>query len=72
MIRPSVGLAVAINRVLRQPDEWFDEPDDLDRLSRAVSAIDNIADPVEAAAVLAHRVAQAKPSEKATSEQRYC
>ncbi len=58
MIRPSVGLAVAINRVLRQPDEWFDEPDDLDRLSRAISAIDNIEDPVEAAAVLAYRVAR--------------
>lgn len=60
MIRPSVDLAVTINRALRQPDEWFDEPDDLDRVSRAISAIDHIDDPVEAAAVLGYRVARAQ------------
>jgi prophage maintenance system killer protein len=60
LIRPSVGLAVAINRVLRQPDEWFEEPDDLGRISRAISVIDHIDDPIEAAAVLGFRVARAQ------------
>jgi prophage maintenance system killer protein len=53
-------LAVAVNRALRQPDEWFDEPDDLERLQRALRAIDHIDDPVEAAAVLAFRIARAQ------------
>jgi prophage maintenance system killer protein len=37
----------------------FDEPDELDRVARALSALDLIEDPVEAAAVLAYRVARA-------------
>ena len=60
MIRPTIGLAVAINRAVRLPDEWFDEPDDLDRLSSAIAAIDDVTDPVHAAAVLAFRVARAQ------------
>jgi prophage maintenance system killer protein len=58
--RPSFALAVAINRAVRETDEWFDEPDDLERVARAVAAIDAIDDPVEAAAVLACRVARAQ------------
>jgi prophage maintenance system killer protein len=53
-------LAVAINRAVRVDDEWFDEPDDLDRLARALEAIEYIEDPVAAAAVVAFRVAHAQ------------
>jgi prophage maintenance system killer protein len=58
--RPTVGLVVAINHVVRREDEWFDEPDELDRVAGALAAIDRIEDPVEAAAVLAFRVARAQ------------
>jgi prophage maintenance system killer protein len=58
--RPTVGFVVAINHVVRREDEWFDEPDQLDRVARALAAIDLIEDPVEAAAVLAYRVARAQ------------
>jgi len=51
---------VAINHVVRREDEWFDEPDELDRVARALAAIDLVEDPVEAAAVLAYRVARAQ------------
>jgi len=58
--RPSLELAVAFNRAVRAADEWFDEPDDLARVERALAAIATIDDPVEAAAVLACRVARAQ------------
>lgn len=60
MIRPSLELAVAINRAVRFDDEWFDEPDDLDRLGNALEAIDAFDDVVTAAAVLMYRVARAQ------------
>lgn len=60
LIRPSLSLAVAINSAVRQHDEWFDEPDDLDRIERAIGAIESIDDPVKAAAVVACRVARAQ------------
>src|SRR5260370_15215000 len=53
-------MAVEFNRVVRGEDEWFDDPDDLDRVQGALSAIDSLEDPVEAAAVLAYRVARAQ------------
>jgi len=46
--RPTLALAVAINRSVREHDEWFDEPDDLDRVERAIAAIETMNDPVEA------------------------
>ncbi len=58
MRRPSLELAVAFNAAVREPDEWFDEPDDLGRVERALATIATIEDPVEAAAVLACRVAR--------------
>jgi prophage maintenance system killer protein len=58
--RPSLELAVAFNRLARQDDEWFDEPDEFDRLQRALDAIGGIDDPVTAAAVIAYRVAKAQ------------
>lgn len=45
---------------MRQHDEWFDEPDDLDRVERAIAAIEAMNDPVEAAAVLACRLTRAQ------------
>jgi prophage maintenance system killer protein len=58
--RPSLHLAIAVNRAVREDDEWFDEPDDLERVTRALAAIDAIDDPVTAAGVLAFRVARAQ------------
>jgi prophage maintenance system killer protein len=53
-------LAIALNHAARQADEWFDEPDDLARLQRALDAVVDIDDPVKAAAVVAFRVARAQ------------
>jgi prophage maintenance system killer protein len=58
--RPSLQLLLAINRSVRRDDEWFDEPDDLERASRTLESIDDVDDPVTAAAVLAFRVAHAQ------------
>lgn len=52
---------MAFNRSVRHDDEWFDEPDDLGRLGRALESIDGIDDPVEAAAVVAFRVTRTQP-----------
>ena len=60
MIRPSVELAIAFNEAVREHDEWFEEPDDLGRLAAALSSIETIDDPVEAAAALVFRVARAQ------------
>lgn len=60
MIRPTVRLAVAFNHATRHEDEWFDEPDDLERLARALASIDELDDVVMAAGVLAYRVARAQ------------
>lgn len=60
MIRPTLDHAVAFNRSERREDEWFDEPDDLDRVQRALDSIADLGDVVEAAAVLAYRVARAQ------------
>jgi hypothetical protein len=54
------ALAVAINRAVRHKDEWFDEPDDLDRLGWALAAIDVVEEAVEAVARLAFRVTRAQ------------
>jgi prophage maintenance system killer protein len=58
--RPTLALAIAINRAVRGPDEWFSEPDDMGRVDRALASIDAIDDPLTAAAILAFRVARAQ------------
>jgi prophage maintenance system killer protein len=58
--RPSLVLAIALNHATREPDEWFDEPDDLGRLERALASIDGVEDPVLGASILAARVARAQ------------
>jgi prophage maintenance system killer protein len=60
LIRPDLRLALAFNEGVRAEDEWFDEPDDLARVAGALGAIDELDDPVEAAAVLAFRVTRAQ------------
>ena len=60
MRRPDLALAIAINHSTRAPDEWFDEPDDLDRVTGALRSIDHVEDVVEAAGVLMYRVARAQ------------
>ena len=60
MNRPPLRLAVAFNKRVREDDEWFDEPDDLHRVELALASIDNLENPVSAAAVLAYRVTRAQ------------
>ena len=55
MRRPSLAVAIAINHAVREHDEWFDEPDDLDRVERALAAIVAVGDVLQAAAILACR-----------------
>jgi len=45
---------------VRESDEWFEEPDDLDRVDVALQSIDSLENPTRAAAVLAFRVAHAQ------------
>lgn len=51
---------MAFNHAVRAQDEWFNEPDDLDRLRSALSSIDGLDDAVVAAGVLAFRVTRAQ------------
>lgn len=60
MIRPDTQLALAFNEAVCDDDEWFEEPDDLDRLNIALDSINSLIDPVEAAAVLAFRITRAQ------------
>ena len=60
MRRPSLALAVSINHAARRDDEWFEDPDELDRLERALEAIAHLDDVVTAAPVLAFRVSRAQ------------
>ena len=60
MKKPGLQLAVGINRRVRASDEWFEEPDDLDRVENALKSIDHIGDPLKAAAVLAYHVTRAQ------------
>jgi prophage maintenance system killer protein len=53
-------LAKALNHAARQDDEWFEEPDDLDRVQQALDAVFEINDPVTAAAAVAYRLARAQ------------
>jgi prophage maintenance system killer protein len=41
-------------------EKWLDEPDDLERIQRALDAASDVNDPVTAAAVLAYRVVPAQ------------
>jgi prophage maintenance system killer protein len=60
LIRPTLDHALAFNRSERRDDEWFDEPDDLERVQRALDSIADVDDVIVAAAVLAYRIARAQ------------
>ncbi len=51
---------MAVNRAVRQRDEWSDEPDDVERVQKALGGIAEIDDPVAAAAALAYRLTRAQ------------
>jgi prophage maintenance system killer protein len=58
--RPSLRLAIEFNKRVREDDEWFDEPDDIQRVQGALNSIDNLENPVMAAGVLAYRLTKAQ------------
>jgi hypothetical protein len=68
--KPPLRLAIEFNKRVREEDEWFDDPDDLDRVKRALTSIDNLDDPLVAAGVLAES-RRPKDSPRPTSEQQY-
>jgi hypothetical protein len=49
-----------VNHAIREHDEWFDEPDDLERVARTLTAVADTEEPVRAAGVLAFIVARAQ------------
>lgn len=51
---------VTINREVRHHDEWFDEPDELDRVQMALDRAAQVEDVLEASAMLAYRLARAQ------------
>lgn len=53
-------MALAVNEAVRDDDEWFEEPDDLDRLKVALDSINALADLVDAGAVLAFGITRAQ------------
>ena len=59
---PSLATICQINRSVRQPEEWFDEPDDLERLRQVLASIDVEPDddPLAVAAALIGRIARAQ------------
>ncbi|HUP16450.1 MAG TPA: Fic family protein [Acidimicrobiia bacterium] len=60
MKRPGLRLAIEINERVRSDDEWFDEPDELDRVEAAIQSIDDFDDPIAAAGAIAFRVTRAQ------------
>ena len=60
MRHPSLALALAINHAVREPDEWFDEPDDVERVRKALASIADFDDPIVAAGALAYRLTRAQ------------
>jgi prophage maintenance system killer protein len=54
---PTLAIVVAINHSIRQDDEWFDEPDELDRIERILTDLSAEEDSVVAAAMAVGRIA---------------
>ena len=60
MIRPSLDLIVVVNSALREPDEFFDDEDELDRVERVLQALEKTSDPVLLAGLLMSRLARSQ------------
>jgi hypothetical protein len=58
--KPTLRLAIEFNKRVREDDEWFADPDDLDRVVQALTSFDNLENPLVAAGVLAYRVTRAQ------------
>jgi prophage maintenance system killer protein len=58
--KPPLRLAIEFNKRVRGDDEWFDDPDDSDRVERALASIDDLENPLVAAGALAYRVTRAQ------------
>ena len=50
-------MVLAINHTIREDDEWFDEPDDVERVEKILSRLLEETDPVVAAALSVSRLA---------------
>jgi prophage maintenance system killer protein len=57
LIRPTAAIALAINKATREADEWFDDPDDIPRLERALALTEAVDDPLDLVASVLYRVA---------------
>ena len=57
---PSLELIVAFNASVRHGDEWFDEPDDLDRIVRILNDLHSAIDPIVVAAMATSRITRAQ------------
>ena len=57
---PSLEVVVAFNHSIREVDEWFDEPDELNRVERLLDQLAVETDLVVAAALSVSRLAQAQ------------
>jgi prophage maintenance system killer protein len=57
---PSTEVVAAIKRSVLHEDEVFDEPSELDRISRILAGLANEDDPVRASALAASRIARSQ------------
>ncbi|HUD17326.1 MAG TPA: Fic family protein [Acidimicrobiales bacterium] len=57
---PSLSIIVAINHSIRHDDEWFGDPDELDRIERILAELQREEDPVVAAATAVGRIARSQ------------
>jgi prophage maintenance system killer protein len=60
LIRPSPDLIVKINASLRDPSEFFEDEDELDRVERVLHVLGGTSDPVLLAGLLMSRLARAQ------------